>query len=234
MNSCATFLQIKMAILWTSLMMLSLYATVNATQLTIIKSGREFYVETDNRHFSAGGKQKVAVVDGDGHVQLSANCDVSRKSPINWLNPSGDNKDNLQEYYKIRGKLYDEIRANIGSRDTYDWSDSFSAKKKEYSLHRLPDDSSVFSSSYFPAKLARVVIGNDLVIFVGYDGRVLVKPNKCLLKNEQILISGVKKINREEKTFCLFPNCKPDKALKKYLQANPFDEIEFYKEQEFV
>lgn len=76
-------------------------------------------------------------------------------------------------------------------------------------------------SRYFPDELAKVVIGGNLVTFVHYDGKVVMKTMNCLNINEKILIEGILEIDPDWKKLVF--SFEGDKASKKYLKRHPLD-----------
>lgn len=60
-----------------------------------------------------------------------------------------------------------------------------------------------------------------LVIFVHYDGRVVMKTIHCLFINEKILIDGIQMIDPDRKRPLFSPA--GDRPLKKHLKHNPIN-----------
>lgn len=102
----------------------------------------------------------------------------------------------LKSYRDVRAKFLSEKRGPEESPESFIWSTTFSEDgKREFSAYRLGGSTVVYSSEYFPKGLARVIINIRLVMFVHYDGRVVIKNTDCLDTNEKILVDGIKKID---------------------------------------
>lgn len=164
------------------------------------------------------------------HVELTDKCG-SRSKELNKVD-----EDILRAYSRVREECLKEDNrspaiSNIPT-ESYTWSTNFSGPQ-EYSVVRLDDNTVVYSSRYFPSKVAKVIISGDIIIFVYYDGQVTMKPLNCLGLNEKILIKGIKKIKTDgKKSFSLF--AKDEGALKSYLASHKINEENFYDEQLYI
>lgn len=222
----------------TPLIVFVLCAIVDADQLTFVKMNRNIYVETDPKHYALFGQvmdkdgPRVIMVNGDDHYSLRSRCGKEWQD----LEEVGDAR--LSNYVAIREASLkvsspSPALSNIPSQE-FSWSDTLTTTdKKKSPITRLDDDTLVYSSKYFPGWLARVIISGDVVIFVHYDGDILMRTKNCLYPSEKILVRGLEEINveGEKRSSCLFPLRKVQ-SLKKYLADHPINEQEFYFEQD--
>lgn len=111
------------------------------------------------------------------------------------------------------------------------WSDTFSNDKKEYSSVKL-DQITVYSSLYFPDYLAKVIISGNIIFFVYHDEHAMMSADKCLHRNERILVEGIRKIDTSGKKWSLFQGPE-EKAMTRYLKFHRFDRLTFESEQKF-
>lgn len=220
-----------MALIFTFLVALSLQATAIATTVTFSKIGYRVYVETDPQHYALYGQ----VSDKQGFRAIAVNGDTlayqTKECDTDWSSMSKIKKD----YSEIRG-AHLEVRNKspaISNTPTqsYIWTDTLSSDKEDYSEVKLDDKTFVVSSKYFPSKLAKVIISDDVFIFVHNDGRVALKTEECLFLNERILVAGIYR-DYSGQWPILLPSTR-GKALKKHLSSKKFNEDKFNSEQEY-
>lgn len=205
---------------------LSFHTLVDATRFTFSRVDWKIYAETDSKHFALFGQvqdmhgTRIVSVDEKGQHYLTSKCETG------WEGIEKLDETTLSRYNGIR-KYYLVPRS-------FTWSHNISGDEKEFICDKIDEpgyETRVFASTYFPSKLARVLISHELITFVHYDGTVRMKTDNCLGPNESILIEGLKKVQIEAKKS--FPLSSPEKALKKHLQRSPFDEGSFNLEQEY-
>lgn len=187
-----------MAMMLSILIAFSLHALAYATQITFTKIGSKIYAETDPEHFALFGpitvEDPIVSADRDGHYVLNLDCHVDK------LSIKDIDEATLELYKDIRVHFMAEKRGPDKSSRSFTWSDNFSDnEKKKFSAVRLGQNTVVYTSEYFPKGLARVIIYEELVIFVHYDGRVVMKTIHCLFINEKILIDGIQMIDPDRK-----------------------------------
>lgn len=211
-----------MAVILLILVALSFQAIADATQFTFTKIGWKVYAETDPEHFAMFGQVRdqyglrIVSADKEGHYHLKPDCKYEWKS-IDKIDEA-----TLRSYRGVRENYLAEKRGPKESPDSYTWTDSFSSDdKREFSAVRLDSKTVVYSSGYFPKELARVVINGNLIVFVHYDGRVVMKTRICTYTNEEILLGGIQKIDPEWKKSMF--SSTGDKPLKKHLKRNPIN-----------
>lgn len=212
----------KMALMSLILVVLTFHALADATQFTFTKIGGRIYAETDPEHYAMFGQVKknnaiqIVSANKEGHYRLKPDCDRD------WLSIEKIDEATLKAYKRLRDNYLAEKRGPRESPESYTWTDSFSSDdKREFSAVRLDPNTVVYSSEYFPEGLARVLISGNLVTFVHYDGRVVIKNMQCLYINERILIDGIEKIDPDWKKTIF--SSTGDKPLKKHLKRNPID-----------
>lgn len=110
------------------------------------------------------------------------------------------------------------------SSEDYFWSDSFTEGVdvgEQPVVRKIDDNTLVYASEYFPSFLARVIISENVVIYVQYNGVVTIKTMNCLYLNEFLT-------DFDESTSLL--SSKVDKVLKKHLESNNFElELDYFK-----
>lgn len=205
------------------------------TKVTFVKLNGNIYVETDTDHYAfhgekevEGGVQIIAVAGNSRFQLLTSNCEDE------WKLFSKEPK--LKDYREFRDKYLEvnqECPAKTGiDSNTYSWSETFSSDQEEYSIVKLDPRTIVYSSSYFPKELAKVIISGDVIVFVHYNGLVSLKTTKCLYLNEQILYEAIKKIDTSEKKKSIF-SASGEKAMGKYLNSHKINELNFNSEQRY-
>lgn len=200
---------------------LSLVALTDATRITFSVIGGRIYAETDQDHFAIFGQTKdkdgarIVSVDEDGQYLLKGNCDSD------WTRLENVDAATKFGYNGIRTNHLAETRIPKESPCSYVWSDSFSSDQRDFSVVRLEPQTIVYSSQFFPSKLAKVVISGNVVVFVHYDGTVRMKYKHCLYLNEKILIEGLQKINPEAKKS--FFSKTGERVLRDHLRYHPID-----------
>lgn len=221
----------------TILILISFQNIAYTIQVKFTKHGGKMFVETDSKHYAMYGQVtdmfgvRVVVVSDNNHYFQTSNCEKK------WQDLDSINQEHLKGYKKIReeySKFKDESPSISGiPTDSYTWSNTFSKEEREYSEERLDDNTLVFSSKYFPGNLAKLISSGNIVIFVYYDGRVVLKTLDCLYLNEKILIRGINRslINRSK--LSLFSST-GDNALRKYLEKSGINEEKFELEQKFI
>lgn len=201
--------------------------------------GRMLYVETDPFHYAMygpvkdpNGEVRIVAINNPAYYQQTFRClDVRTSFP-------GRLRDDEDELRKVRDVFLAESRecpaASGKPTDSFIWSGTFfSDEARKYSAVRLNDNTVVYSSQYFPTGLARVIISDHIMIFIHYDDTITMKYEKCLCRDEKILINGIKKIDVDGKKISPFYP-KEDKALKNHLKSHPIDETEFKLQQLFI
>lgn len=204
---------------------LSFHTIVDATEVTFVKDvDNKIYVETDSEHYAMFGQYKnkhgpvIIAVYGEHTYQLKANCE-KEYHPLDEVS-----KDLLDNYARLRGiYLKDKSMA---------WSNTFSSDKREFSVVKFKDSTVIYSSKFFPSKIAKVIISGDVVIFVHYDGHVTMKTVKCLKANERKLFNAIKKIGTEKCN----PSCfsLKDSPMRVYLKVHKLNEEHLYDEQLYL
>lgn len=223
-------MQKEIMIITCFLAVLSIQAIANAIQVTFINVKGRIYVETDSEHYALYGQVtdeegiRIVVFDGDRQKSLTAKCKVERR----WRKEV--NEKHIQAYKGIRENYFKFVREDPGEAHSVSWSATLSEDQKEFSLVKLSRNVLVYSSAYFPDNLARVIIDREVVVFVYFDGRIVMKTMKCLYPFEQNLIKGIKKINTGDGMLSRFA-AKEDKAMVKYLKSHPINVKEFKDEQ---
>lgn len=210
-------------------------AQADATRLNLSKDGSGMYVETNPKQFAIfkqfvdeDGVQ-IIVVDEKGQKQINQ---VKINCKNDWKNIDYLKQNTLKAYGKLR-EHYWAIKAGLKESPTsYTWSDNISSKQKSYSAVRLDPDTLIVSSRHLPEMLARVIVSGQVVIFVHYEGSVIMKTMKCLLPNERILIGAIMKIEPDKKKS-LFSSS-GDIVLKRQLKLRAIDAIAFSLEQSYV
>lgn len=219
-----------MALILLLLIAVPLQTLTGATELFFSKIGERIYVETDPKHFAMYDKVannlRIVSVDERGQYSLEADCGVG------WTDID---KIDRALYDQVRETCLAEKRGPQESPQSYTWSDTLSSDRKDHSLVKLEDNTRVYSSQYFPAELAWVIISGQIVTFVHFDGTVRMKTMSCLHLNEKILIEGIKKMDSDRRKP-LFAST-GEEALRKHLKHNPIDASPhgtFQSEQKYV
>lgn len=217
------------------LVVLSLTAMADATELMFGKIGGKIYAETDPKHFAMFGQVtdqggvRIISVDDQDQFYLTSSCESG------WKDMRKIGKAVLESYSKVREIYTQEKRGPSESPQSYAWTDSFSSDQRRFAAIRLDPDTIAYSLQYFPEELARMIISGNVVTFVHYDGTVRIKTMKCLFINERILVEGVQQLDPDWKKS-LFSSS-GDKDLKRYLKHNGFEQTpdgSFKLEQDFV
>lgn len=221
-----------MAVTITTLVIVqSLLAIANADTVTFSKIFDHIYVATDSAHFALYGPIK----DKDGIRAVAVNGQTryyqTPKCETDW-----NSLDEVKMDYNLNKEQFSKIQNKCPAitnkpTNSYTWSDTLSNASQEYSAVKIDDDTLVYSSAYFPSKLAKVIFSGDLVFFVHYNGFIALKLKGCLYINERILINGIDKMVKSANGLSLFSS--PDKVFKKYLKSKRFDENKFKSEQEY-
>lgn len=212
---------------------LSIQAIANAIQVTLINIKGRIYIETDPEHYAMYGQItdddgiRIVVLDGNRQKSLTAKCEVERR----WLDEI--NEGHLKAYKGLRDNYFKFVREDPAAANSISWSANLSEDQKGFSLIKPGGNVLVFSSAYFPDHLARVIIDGEVVIFVYFDGRIVMKTMKCLYPYEQILIRGIKRINTSDGMLSRFAS-KDDQAMVKYLKSHPINVEEFKNEQLYL
>lgn len=222
-----------MALISALLVVISLQAIANATTITFSKIHDKIYVETDLQHYALYGQVtdkdgiRVIAVNGNTRAHQTAKCDAD------WNSMDKIDKDysSIREaYLDVREKC---LEASSKPKKSCIWSDTFTSDQKDYSTVRLDEDTVVYSSKYFPAELAKVIISGNVVIFVHYDGLVALKTKNCLYLNEKKLIAGIYKAEGSGNKLAGIFHPKGDGAIKKHIKSSEFNEEKFNLEQEY-
>lgn len=175
---------------------------------------------------------RIIVVGANNHYYQTSKCENK------WEDLQDINQDHVRDYRKISEKysVIKEESPEISKVPTerYTWSTNLSKDDAKYSAIRLDDTTLVFSSKYFPGDLAKLIYSGGLRIFVHYDGRVILKRWDCMYLNEKILIKAINQNLVDQKGSLRFSIQSRDKAFKKFLENNKFDELEFENEQNFI
>lgn len=185
------------------------------------------YVETDAQHYAMFGPItekdgiRVVAVNDDDHYTLTSRCAKE------WLD--------LKEISKEKLKVYNDIRIKSAGQSThitnspnenYSWLSTYTNGSKKSSILQLDDDTSVYTSKSFPSRLAMVIMSENVVIFIHFDGFVSMRTMNCLYPNEKLLVRELKKINSRKRMYCCF-----SRSSEKHSATYPFNEPEFYFEQ---
>lgn len=225
---------IGMRFMITILIMLSLSAVANSTKVTFVKLNGEIYVETGKQHYAMYGPVRdkngirIIVVDNDDRYYLTSRCEAG------WNSLEGHKVTDYRWYRVKYLKVNRECPAKTQvSSSAYKWSDTFSFDDKKFSVVHLSDRAIVYSSSYFPEGLAKVITNKDVIVFVYHDGRVVMKTINCLYLNEKILLAAIRKIDTSGKKPSLF-STSGEKAMRNYLKSHPIDESKFESEQRYI
>lgn len=216
----------------------SIQSLAQAKKLTFTKIGDKYHIETDTKHYALYAKvssspTRTVVIDGNMITLLRSNCEGETVLPSEIKGATRDDYDDIRGYF-LKVKAEDPIKSKKATQK-YSWSGDFHKDDEEFSLRKLDHDTVVYSSQLFPSKLARVIISENLIFFVHYDGYVMIKEENCLMENERSLIEGIKKIKIDQGkgiTSCFHPT--NDQALKKYLKTHPIDGGMFEREQVYV
>lgn len=187
-----------MVIKLTILVVLSLNAIVNATRVTFTKMGDKIYVETDPQHYAIFGQYQdehgnmIVAVNDEHQYKLGTTCEKK------WQNIKDLNGEELDNYKEIREKFLAEKRKSPilskTSTDSYTWSDTFSTEDRNFSVMRLDGSTVVYSSRYFPSKLARIIISGEIIISIRFDRSVVMKSMHCSTEKEKLLYETIKRV----------------------------------------
>lgn len=160
----------------------------------------------------------IISVDTKGQHHLASKCETD------WTG--------VNRIDQVARDAYSQIRKYYLAPQSFTWSETLSSDESEDTtvLSNLDAEYRLYSSKYFPSKLARVVISRNIAAFVHHDGTVRMKTTDCLGRNEKILIEGLKLVEPERDRTLFSPS--GNKVLKKYLKQNPIDEASFYHEQD--
>lgn len=230
--------QNKMTLLSIILIVISFQSVAFSSQITFTKNRGKVFVETDPEHFAMYGQVtdkdgvRVIVVDRNNHYYQTSKCESE------WERLKDINQDHARDYRKIRDE-YSTIKGESPEiskipSERYTWSTNLSKQDDvKYSAVRLDYNTVVFSSRFFPGDLAKLIYSGDLVIFVHYDGRVIIKRWDCMYLNEKILIRATNQNLVDQGGLRLFIQSR-DQAFKKFLEKNQFNEQEFDNEQKFI
>lgn len=237
--------RVEIAMMLLILVVVSLHALADATQLTISRDSEGIYVETDSKHFAMFGQftnePGLRIISSDGEVRYNQNSQCVH----DWKEIGKINRDTLHSYSQLRDRYLTEKRAPEESPESYTWYDSFSEDQPiKYSVVQLGSAKTrVFSSPYFPNTIAKVITSYFpklvasyppiVATFVYYDGTVVMKTMNCLLHNEKNLIDGIMKIDPDYEKVHKF-SMNGDRALMKYLNSNPVDAAQFNSEQRYL
>lgn len=223
-----------MQLVITILAALLLQATVDATEVTFAKMDGKIYVQTDSQHYAMFGHVKddygvrIIAVNGMSRNHMTSRCETG------WKDLHTDY--NANTYHNVIPTFLGvkERSPAISGVPTnkYLWSETFSSEHTEYSALRLDDWTIVYTSSYFPGDLAKVILAGNVVIFVHHSGDIVMKTGNCLADNEKTLITGIKKIDLSGKKSTWFKS-KGEDALKSYLKSHPINVSQFNTEQRY-
>lgn len=215
------------------LVAVSLQAIADATQLTFTKIDGNMFVETSPEKFAMfnqikdEARTRITTFDTQGQYSLSSDCDTE------WNKINKIDEKTLSSYREIREKYLAEKRSPAESPQSFTWSVTYSSDQKEYSVMKLDANTIVYSSKFFPNKLAKVIISEGVIIFAHYDGTLTMKTINCLFSNEKILMEAIKKIDLNGKKSSIFSS-KGEKALRNHLESKPFSERYFNLEQRYA